>query len=234
MTTKTKERPVLFSGAMVRAILSGAKTQTRRIVKPQPETYMSESGLQFEWPNWHGSLGAERFANEYSPLGQPGDLIRISEAVTVTAISDDQFQVLYHADKSLVVRYGEPELIAKIRAYKSPHLRGVHLPPAYARDWRGVLTKVRVERLQEIKNEDTQYEGIEFDVWDQALVARDYSKPNGWFQCWSENPVHKYVPTERIGIESFRSLWESLYGPESWNANPWVWVHEHKTVEVQT
>lgn len=75
----TKEHPILFSDEMVRAILDGRKTQTRRPLKTQPETYMGETGLQFELPGWHGSLGAEKFVEHSSPFGVPGDTLWVRE-----------------------------------------------------------------------------------------------------------------------------------------------------------
>jgi hypothetical protein len=96
----------------------------------------------------------------------------------------------------LVERFGTPELIAKIRGYKTGHLRGIHLPPAYARPERLEITGVRVERLQDISEADAIAEGC---------------------QCAG-------VPASLTNRGAFAKLWESINGPDSWQDNPWVWV----------
>lgn len=213
-----KERPILFSGPMVRAILEGRKTQTRRTVKGAPENW-SPGVVGVFWPTF-----VDRFGNEEPgaplfgagdpdgecwmrcPYGKPGDRLRISEEVTVRPECDDWFSVLYHADRSVVTRPCDPDLMQRIKNYKTGHLRGVSLPPAYARPERLEITGVRVERLNDITEIDAVAEGVD------SMCAFD---------------------PELGAIVDFQELWQSINGPESWAANPWVWVVEFSKVEPQ-
>jgi hypothetical protein len=195
---------------MVRAILDGRKTQTRRIVK---DAQLCGIGLErhdgvlytCEGPEWNGKF--ESGAPQWSPYGKPGDRLRISEEITVKAVDHERYAVLYHAPGMLVERFGTPELIAKIRGYKTGHLRGIHLPPAYARPERLEITGVRVERLNDISEADAMAEGVERPV----LSATELDGIS----------VH---PMTGSYVDGFRKLWQSINGPNSWQANPWVWV----------
>jgi hypothetical protein len=208
--SEPKERPILFSGPMVRAIIDGRKTQTRRIIKYRdPRWEVSDDGLTGKaWPYWpdyvHG--GELDDSDCICPYGQPGDRLRISEEVTVKPLCEDWFTVLYHADRALVERPCDPSLMQRIKDYKTGHLRGVSLPPAYARPDRLIITGVCVERLQDISEADAIAEGVELR-----------GGKAGVFQS------HK---------QAFAWLWHEINGPESWAANPWVWVVEFRKVEV--
>lgn len=92
------------------------------------------------------------------------------------------------------------------------------------------ITGVRVERLNDISHEDAGREGIHTEVWDQTVVARNYAAEDEFFQFWSESMPH-YVEMNELFRVSFHSLWQSIYGEESWQANPWVWVIEFKRIE---
>ena len=87
-----------------------------------------------------------------------------------------------------------------------------------------IVEGVRVEPLQAISEDDAFDEGIEEDVWDQAPVARDYSKPDAWFVGWSMgiNPPCTSVEADRVCRESYRTLWSSLHSArgQRWEDNP--------------
>jgi hypothetical protein len=85
------------------------------------------------------------------------------------------------------------------------------------------ITDVRAQRLQQISEDDARAEGVEFDVWDQALVARDYSTSECWLQTWSDR-MTRYVRIEQLARASYRTLWESINGAGSWALNPWVFA----------
>jgi hypothetical protein len=226
-TTAVKERPVLFSGPMVRAILDGRKTQTRRVIKPQPERIKGK--FNWEWRPTKEQTPRIRWVKDsvdihcqhcsswanFCPHGKLGDRLRISEEVKIAVVDDfdgDLISVTYSADNLYSERYADPDLIGKVKAYKTGHLRGVHLPPAYARPTRLEITGVRVERLQDISHEDAIAEGIE------------PIEPKGWKDY--QGTAQRYMSP----ATSFQSLWFSINGLESWQANPWVWVIEFKKV----
>ena len=212
----TRERPILFSGPMVRAILAGRKTQTRRIVKPQFTRLWGHGVCRGDdvfsiHVDIHDDNGAWKWLR--CPYGKPGDRLRISEEITVKAIDGERYSVLYHADGTLIERFGTPELIGRIRSYKTGHLRGVHLPPAYARPERPEIASVRAERLQDISEADAIAEGCCPRGWD----VTDWRHPAG--NCSSP-----------IAVANFASLWQESNGPDSWQDN-WVWAIEWHPIE---
>ena len=204
-----KERPILFSSPMVRAILDGRKTQTRRVVKPQPE-----SGHDGE-PYWHvGGYRAWQFRGIADPLrmgtnnplvcpyGQPGDRLWVRETMDVSY----QGSAYYAADGAqigdrdelgdLCERYGHPYFFNELKGIPSIHM------PRWASRITLEVTGVRVERLQDISEKDSKAEG--------ALKQRldDLEPPTHW--------------------RGFKGVWESINGAGSWDANPWVWVVEFR------
>ena len=221
----SKERPILFNGEMVRAILDGRKTQTRRVVKPQPE-----HGLQpchYSKTGWAKSFAPNPSINGDSactcipvkcPFGSVGDRLRISENVKVKAFCEDWYSVMFDADNLYLERPCDVGLMQKIKDYKTGYLRGVHLSTAFARPTRLEITGVRVERLNDISERDAIAEGIE-------LAPRGI-KP----QRFKHYTSGQYTPLPR---HSFESLWQSINGPASWAANPWVWVVSFKRITAQ-
>ena len=196
------ERPILFSGPMVRAILAGAKTQTRRVVKPapgkqaawltpallndSPRAAMVDGGAQFAHPRG-GPLTWVR-----CPYGAPGDTLWVRETwQTETDPSDrDPAMVRYAADGPVITE-GD-------RWTWRP---SIHMPRWASRITLRV-TSVRVERLHAITEDDARAEGIaslSVQTGPHAILGRPFA-------------------TE------FAALWRTINGPESWGAYPWVWV----------
>ena len=134
-----KERPILFSAPMVRAILDGQKTQTRRVVKPQPVLVNSQSGFRFPHMPGKGSFfpgEAERFC----PYGQPGDHLWVRE----TWREDGRGIVTYRAT--------DPETAGRWKP-------SIHMPRRFSRI--DLLIKdIRARRLQEISDRDAIAEGV--------------------------------------------------------------------------
>lgn len=217
-----KERPILFSASMVRAILNGTKTQTRRVVKPQPK-----KGWDFECPPVFGRITSSHPKNGRfgafirrgigtdfpeidlipCPYGQPGDRLWVREtwAYHVNAIgsvTDEDGPWVYAADGGFALQY---RLCDRWRP-------SIHMPRVASRITLEV-TGVRVERLQDISRADALAEGIVI-------------QPDGGFGLWDGEHYHYTDPRE-----SYWSLWESINGPDSWDANPWVWVVEFKHLE---
>jgi len=217
-----KERPILFSGPMVRAILEGRKTQTRRVLKPQPELSdgywwlehkTGRTGLCRDGKPVRAGIGL------YCPYGRVGDRLRISEAVKVECFSEDWYSVTYTADGLYLERPCDAGLMQRIKNYKTGVLCGVHLPAAYARPDRLELTGVRVERLHDISNADIIGEGIQ-PIGDEKVVASGHRTQVGKLDG-------RYSTLRQLWSE----LWMQINGPGSWAANPWVWVIEFKRIE---
>lgn len=225
------ERPILFSGAMVRAILEGRKSQTRRVVKGRgsrglPEFHggrgeendPSAWGWFFDGPDHHGYEVLARGLDERHdhglvsmpcPYGEPGDRLWVRET---WAHDGSKAPPLYRASWQCKRDYpGVP----------CEHGPDRWRPPIYMPRWASRLTLevtgVRVERLNDISEEDAKAEGVErFDT--------------GWRDYSSERPGEPTGACFAEARDSFRTLWESINGPDSWAANPWVWVVEFKRV----
>lgn len=205
MTAAPKARPILFSAPMVRALLDGRKTQTRRIVKPQPNGTESVSPCHWVETGWSTSRGSSGCLCRpvRCPYGQPGDLLWVRE----TFCSDDDTPTIYKAD-------GDEELYIKnhdLLCTNLPWKPSIHMPRWTSR-LTLEITGVRVERLQDITEEDAKAEGIVFCERDSD-GAEWYSLPEWKWQ----SPA---------AARAYRTLWESINGSGSWDANPWVWVLE--------
>ena len=196
----SKERPILFSGSMVRAILDGSKTQTRRIVKPQPSRYagspvrMDGQEALFTVPDVRGSV--PEFAT--CRYGKTGDTLWDRET---WAPDFEPYEFVYRADDDAAASSKGG------RWYPSIHM------PRWASRITLEVESVRVERLQDISEADAKAEGLscEFGI-DEVYCT----------QCSGH---------ERLCLQNrFRTLWESINGAGSWEANPWVWVVTFKRI----
>ncbi|CAB5620037.1 Uncharacterised protein [Klebsiella pneumoniae] len=229
-----KERGMIFNSEMVRAILDGRKTQTRRIMKEQPVL----NGNFYEvfgsaWSKGMTSIPAVpgHSLSTRCPFGAVGDRIWVRE--TFCPVDDTQYGGEKWVDYRATPRYeashpagwdSAPNDAEALKWRPSIHM------PRWASRILLEITDVRVERLNAISEEDAQREGVHTEVWDQTVVARNYAARDEFFQFWSEDMPH-YVEMNQLYRSSFRSLWESIYGEESWKANGWVWVISFKRVE---
>lgn len=222
-----KERPILFSGPMVRAMLEGRKTQTRRVVKCSHLDYGGAGGKDStEWNDpafwgyecengeWVMLEATEKGDHQLPcPYGVPGDRIWVRESfATVNPRAGCELNRRPEFDG---VRY----MATWDKAHHGGWKPSIHMPRWASRITLEV-TGVRVERLQEISEEDAIAEGIErseFGGWKHYPHEGDYCACGDW----------------KMPQNSFMSLWQSLdnYGPDSWAANPWVWVIEFKRLE---
>ena len=203
-----KERPILFSAPMVRAILAGAKTQTRRVAKPikHPDlgNVYSPGALVLEHEPRH-------VIERACPYGQPGDRLWVREAFDfMPDQSPDNpagCQIVYWATGSYQNRTAPSDYNPMI--YGREKIRpSIHMP-RWASRITLEITGVRVERLQDISASDALAEGVNVHVDHQ-------SKP----------PTSIYSP-----VQAYRDLWGTINGLESWEANPWVWVVKFKRVQ---
>lgn len=196
-------KPILFNTEMVRAILDGRKSCTRRLVKPEPQGYFEVSEEPLYIYDTDGNQG------KITPPYQPSDILYVRESY-----SELTFGYVYKADGENIDHLGNV-----IKWHPS-----IHMPKEAARIWLKV-TDVRVERLQEITEEQACMEGT--DPWDEACYEN-----NGWHPTFSD-PDSGGDPNM---IDGFHKLWNSTikksdidrYG---WDANPWVWVIEFERCE---
>lgn len=189
-----KERPILFSAAMVRAILDGTKTQTRRIVT-------DESVITLH------SDGSPAKAQPKCKFGQAGDRLWVRE----TWRTDDGCDALSPSvlDEGTPIKYEVDDDATGIVPFGWGRIR----QSIFMRRWMSRITleivSVRVERLQDISEADAMAEGV------------DGNCPVGHIPSYQKSPC----------VYHYAQLWESINGPGSWDANPFVWVVEFKRVE---
>lgn len=193
-----KERPILFSGPMVRALLAGTKTQTRRVVKPLPITLNRETNsLQVDDKN----IANGRFAKQVAcPYGQPGARLWVRETF---ARIDGQTRPWIETDYKATYTHGDR--LGDSLGIRKKWSPSIHMP-RHASRITLEITGVRVERLQDISPDDCIAEG----AW--PIAQRELGRGHE-------------------AVAAFRDLWESINGPGSWAANPWVWVLEFRLVE---
>ncbi|WP_454752198.1 hypothetical protein [Cupriavidus necator] len=222
-----KERPILFSGAMVRAILDGRKTQTRRVVKPQPienpkfagGAYIQQPKRTFTAHQTSGDIAVEAdYVHLCCPYGQPGDRLWVRETwqgpmwdgnwEDRPADAKSPKYCQYAADGGPIPEYLDAE--DNLRQGWRP---SIHMP-RWACRLELEISGVRVERLNDCSVADAIAEGIapELDGW------TDYSNPSCQI-CMSP-------------VDSYRTLWDSINGAGAWETNPWVWVVEFRRIEA--
>jgi len=211
-----KEHPVIFNSEMVRAILDCRKTQTRRVINPQP-TLSERTG--FNWKGAAYGIGStyrdtvRNFANCFKtcPFGQVGDRLWVRETFAVLGNEDgcpiDWNGNLIKGDEKQAARiykascwqepgnYGLWSIPDRETQYEGTWRPSIHMP-RWASRITLEITGVRVERLQDISEADAIAEG----------------------------------GTKHFNIDWFGPLWASIYGVDSWDANPWVWVIEFRLV----
>lgn len=198
-----KERPIIFSGEMVRAILNGRKTQTRRVVKDQfrkiPHGVVSRRSD--DWVHTYSTEFRLYLDVIKCPYGVPGDRLWVRE----THIQYADGRCIYKADHNDLDAAGLGGMYGGWRP-------SIHMPRSASRLLLEV-TDVRVERVQDISEEDAKTEGVA----SVGACFRNYSAPD--------------MPFE-FARTSFFTLWDSINAERGygWDANPWVWVVEFKVV----
>ncbi|HBU8422657.1 hypothetical protein ACWQYV_10290 [Klebsiella pneumoniae] len=200
-----KERGMIFNGEMVRAILDGRKTQTRRIIKDCTVGRDQISKfIQIE-KKFIGCYPEDvpELIRECCPYGVPGDRIWVREAFRVHSRATDVATLVYKASERnswTEQTHRVPVAVCNKPATPEKWTPSLHMP-RWASRILLEITGVRVERLRSMSQDDARAEGV----------------------------IAESGPME-AGL-AFRELWDSIYGEESWKANPWVWVIEFKRVE---
>ncbi|WP_398472855.1 hypothetical protein [Tardiphaga sp.] len=205
-----KERPILFSGPMVRAILEGRKTQTRRIaktdflksVRPFPDAPAEMRPCNHSWPGKRVGMtcsDCHQAIISKCPYGQPGDRLWVRET---WAQNQNQYSETF-IDDSLVYR-ADGEFRAQDNGTDLPWCPSIHMPRWASRILLEVVS-VRVERLQ--------------DIGQFGAVCEGYP-PSTRLECGGldHDPVDLFIEQDVLG--------------QQWDANPWVWVVEFKRVEA--
>jgi len=226
-TTAVKERPVIFSAPMVRAILTGQKTMTRRAVKPDPGSNMSPVCIE-DAPGkpWQWASVASRRVCPYGAVGERLWVRETFRAIEDPGAEDSEVRRTYRDDDGethyIVVDFkadapnrimdemGRPE-------WKSP----IHMP-RWASRITLEITEVRVQRVQEISNDDAQAEGVvAFDGRPCPSCSPNWGclSPSGMGSTRCETFMHGYR-------ESFARLWDSINCERGfpWKSSPWVWA----------
>jgi len=230
-----RERPILFSAPMVCALLAGTKTQTRREVKvPHGNPLGTWEPMPIGGPNggrtnagdtipeqsciWHTHTG-ERIA---CPYGEPGDKLWVREAWRVSRAHDLTAPANLPHERGLTVMYaaGGSRAHDDSGQYVNdddyptsmPNWAGRLRPGMFMPRWASrillEIDEIRVERLNDISGRDAVAEGIE----PVGSRWRHYFFPNDDSAAWE------------FACNSYASLWESINGKGSWDANPWVFV----------
>jgi len=217
-----KARPIIFSAPMVRAILEGRKTQTRRIIKPQP---LVKDG-KFSWsghaPNskfgafWSSTVDRESIDIFVAPscqYGERGDRLWVRETFQGPLINEDEGMPEGTYSPKYCVYRADGDSAPEFRDCDD-NLKNCWKPSIYMPRWASRITleiiSVRVERLNDISASDAMKEG---------------SSSSDWMEIESdcENGISV--------VDIFQDLWNSINGADSWNLNPWVWVIEFEVIE---
>ena len=222
----SKERPILFTGEMVRAILDGRKSQTRRVIKSQPTRGFNSVSREGEYWVFHSDKD-----NHYHIKAkyEVGDRLWVRETWRCTG-GGSLRNIIYKAEGDTAMSYcGVDDGRTGILHVPEPHWaewdrlvyktdRGcnwrspIHMYKWAARIWLEI-TRVSVERVQDIKRGDVLAEGVGQIHIDKYLR-------------------HNFHPDDAHGL-AFRELWDSINAKRGygWDFNPWVWVVELRKVK---
>ncbi|HGM4744436.1 TPA: hypothetical protein ACKQCT_001409 [Stenotrophomonas maltophilia] len=219
-----RERPILFNGAMVRAILAGQKTQTRRAIKPRP---FEASAL--DAPGQYGPSfdenGLLRVATSSGvhllacPFGQPGDRLWVRETTVNVEKHGYRGPVHLESEEGYATLQGglapAPYGMTEVEPHEITLRPSIHMLRSMCRLFLEI-TDVRVERLQAISEADAVAEGATADVLPEIRLRHGHPR--------AAKPM-VYEDSREI----FADLWDSTGG--DWNANPWVWAITFKRID---
>lgn len=203
-------KPILFSAPMVRAVLAGRKTQTRRVVKPKHLQWLENRVQNFLDGKWD---------ERPLPYGKPGDRLWVRETVIITPPNWCERYLSSHPEAP-----GGPRLVQYLASspcreaaddYRLKATPSIHMPRWASRITLEV-TGVRVEHLNDITESDCIAEG--------CYKSERFPLSNLWTA--DDNSF-----TSQGAVETYRNLWEKINGSGSWVKNPLVWVIEFNRVD---
>lgn len=249
MTTNSKG--MLFSAPMVRALLNtkvgswppepidpskAFKSQTRRLVTfPK---WMKRDNARItevrEYPNGfffeEGNDGGAKLA----PPHPVGSQIYVKETFTPCSSFKKGEPITAITFKDGGQMYKGGEYRAPLYKYSEGAFCGIKWRPSiFLPRWASRITlqvmRVRVEKFCDITEEDAVAEGVEHDVWDQALVTKNYSGEDRWFQGWSPDLDYYIADWGALARASYKSLIESINGTDAWDK--WAWAYDFKRIK---
>lgn len=187
------DRPIIFSAPMVRALLAGRKTQTRRILKPEPASSQVREGSTIVHEGVDGSDFHRKVVAHFRLRWAKGDRLYVRESIERA----NGEAIGYPADGAWLPN--TPWI------WERKKLPSIHMPRAASR-MTLLVTEVRVERLNDISEADAIAEGLK----PETCAGQ---------RMWDPGPPHGHFGDPRV---AFRMIWEAINGPDSWDANPWV------------
>ena len=231
---------LILSAPMVHARREGRKTCTRRIMNPQPpaiwdkcKAVVNGDGDTIGWcfynsadPDFHGYLNRKHY-----PHYLPGEEVYIKEAWRTLEEFDTLRPSELPATPAIWYLVSNPppiDTMLKMQWGRYRHAR--FMPERFARD-HAVITDVRAERLQEITPEECLKEGIDLPI----PLNCDISPPPDGYDKWPKSKQEEWIGGmartvyfARLNdvqdhLDTYRTLWESIHGPGSWDANPMIW-----------
>lgn len=230
-----RERPILFSAPMVRTILAGRKTQTRRIVKPQPIEHQSFAGGAYIEHRRLGQIGISAMMAEAMPYGAVGDRLWCRETWGLHAFDDDTCWYTWSGagkDASTLEDWA-----ITYRADWGPCQDGCHWRPSiHMPRWASRITleivSVRVERLQDISEADAIAEGAQ--LFPDIPVGIPPHSPSRW-SMESPKTTDQCLSSARYAFANYFCVVNGkgrrgVLDCAPWDANPWVWVIDFKRV----
>jgi len=220
-----KERPIVMTGSSVRAILEDQKLQTRRVMKPQPyfshdNWWFEKKGMVYALPNGKEFCTPALGIWDVCPYGRAGDRLWVKETWRVVNTFDglrpSEISSQFAEGRTASVWYKYPVWMCNDKEYEKKfqgRWRSARFMPRWASRILLEITDIRVERVQDITEQDAIAEGFEKSY---------YYKPLS-----SSREVLNYAR------DSFGEGWDSINEKRGfgWDVNPWVWVIEFKVVE---
>lgn len=243
----SKERPIIFNTKMVKALLEGRKTQTRRPMKVQPdETGIYEQamapGSGALWNKWAIKIDGKMKPIK-SPYGKIGDRLWVRE--TMVIYLDDAPPCYLAGNDVDDSKYSEEQIKWFAEYGKEPIGKStITVPSIHMPRWASritlEITDVRVERVQEIKTIDALEEGINLPIpsgCDSAEFPEDFDKytkekQEQWIEGQARGMYFARCADAQNHIDAFQKLWDSIYKAKAlgWDENPWVWIYTFKVV----